>query len=179
MRKKLLYVMLTGAALVSAGNVFADGSATIHFTGSVATTACSVQINNVKGDTSLNMGSIDMASLNVGDSSKPYDFEIELTGCPSSMKNAEATFIGNPSPDERYFSVNGSNSQSLGLAIIDEGSSGAAKNYVKPNVQDNFGFILDDTGTFKESFSAQLVKLQESVDESSFDISTAIDIVYL
>lgn len=172
--------MLGSTVVLSAANCFANsGTANIHFKGTVANMSCTVQVNNASGDASLEMGTIDLSQVAVGGASDPYSFEIELTGCPSSMKNAEVTFMGTPSTDNQYFSVNGTD-DSLGLAISDTSSGQSATTIpVLPNVLDSSGMLKEGTNGFKGTYTAQLVKLKEDVTNTSFDVSTSVNIAYM
>lgn len=180
MKQKIISMLIGSAAILSAASCFADsGTANIHFKGTVANMSCTVQVNNASGDASLEMGTIDISKVAVGGASDPYAFEVELTGCPSSMQGAEVTFMGTPSTDNQYFSVNGTD-DSLGLAISDTTSGESATTApVLPNVLDPYGMRKDGTNGFKGTYTAQLVKLKEGVTNTSFDVSTSVNIAYM
>jgi type 1 fimbria pilin len=165
-------------ALVASIHAFADGGgANIHFKGSVTNDGCTVQVNNGSNDATVDMGTINMHGLAVGDATDPVTFQIQLTECPASMSNAEVTFLGNTSPDDKYFALTGTNNQSLGLEI--KNTQGGDGSTITPNVQDITGMPSAGNNAFTGSYSAQLVKLTDDVIDGSFDVSTAVNIVYL
>ena len=172
-------MLIGSAAILSSASSFADsGTANIHFKGTVANVSCTVQVNNTSGDVSLDMGTIDVSKVAVGNASEPYPFEIELNGCPSSMTNAAITFVGNPSSDNKYFAIGGTD-DSLGLAISNTGGQSSSAIAVLPNQQDTTGMIKEGNYGFKGSYAAQLIKLKDGVPDTSFDVSTSINIAYM
>jgi len=178
MKKTIISLLIGSAAIISSTDCFAtNGTTNIHFRGAVANGGCNVQVNNVSGETSVEMGTIDMSKVDIGGTSNAYPFEIELTNCPTSMSNAAVTFIGNPTSDNKYFAVTNS-ADSIGLAILIT-SAGKSSSAVLPNVQNTSGMVKDGNYGFKGSYSAKIVKLKDGVPDTSFDVSTAINIAYM
>lgn len=178
MKKTIISILIGSAAIISSAGCFAtSGTANIHFRGAVASGGCNVQVNHASGDASVDMGTIDMSKVDVGGTSDAYPFEIELTNCPTSMNNAAVTFIGNSTSDNKYFAVNNS-ADSIGLAILIT-SAGQSSSAVLPNVQNTTGMVRDGNYGFKGSYSAKIVKLKDGVPDTSFDVSTAVNIAYM
>lgn len=71
MKQKMISMLIGSAAILSAAYSFADsGTANIHFKGTVANVSCTVQVNNTSGDVSLDMGTIDISKVAVGNANK-------------------------------------------------------------------------------------------------------------
>ncbi|MFI7811727.1 fimbrial protein [Citrobacter werkmanii] len=177
-RLNKLSVLVSSVLLMASINCFADGAANIHFKGTISSEDCTVHVNDGSNDATIDMGTVNLRGLGVGEASSPVPFTVSLTGCPESMKNADITFIGNPSSNEKYFALTGVNSESVALEIKD--TLAGANNTLSPNVQDPVGGMgSSGNNSFTGSFSAQLVKLTDAVTDSTFDVSTAVNIVYL
>lgn len=174
MKNNFIALIFTAAIIAPSAGAFATDTASIKFTGKIAVAGCTVAVNDKSNNESMDMGTIDMSALSVGESTEEYRFYVDLSGCPSSIGTARARFTGTASSGgNQFFAVNGNNSANVGLEI-----KNLDGNIVKPNSDDNHNVAIGTDGTAKFTYSAQLVKLTNAVAASDFDVSAGINIIY-
>jgi type 1 fimbria pilin len=175
MKKKHLALLLGTATLLSSVSSFAaDGTANIKFTGSIVTTGCTVKINSKSNDETIDLGSIDLSGVATGTTS-PVSTPVSLkfSDCPSGASSASVTFSGTPgSNSTSSFDVNGENSGKIALDIYDQNGLVVAPNKPAPTQ------VGINNGSGEMDYTVLVEKASDDVKQTTFDVSTAINIAY-
>ncbi|MBX9494673.1 type 1 fimbrial protein [Yersinia enterocolitica] len=125
MKKKLIVTSLLAASVFASAANAATGKITI--TGSVTATPCEVAINNGTTGSTHSLTMPNIFGQDIPESASPINkeapFEIKLTGCPKSAKNAEIKFTGTAKGADIELQDNGQTNDTIVLNILKSGSA--------------------------------------------------------
>lgn len=111
MKKLAILSALVTSASLFAASAYADGTVTV--TGSVADLPCSVTL-----PTSIDLGEVSKSSYPVkGSVGETQPLDVQLTDCPTSVKNALVKFSGTTIADGTAMALQGGTGVATGIAL--------------------------------------------------------------
>ncbi|MBU9851470.1 fimbrial protein [Rahnella aceris] len=176
MNKKLLIISV--AALMGTGMANTAFAASVTFTGEIYDTACEVNVNksgSMIGQ--VEMGSIELNDLraNIGATTTPVAFSIDLSGCVHGANNYSIEFSGTPfSPSSSDFSAQDFIGSGVAYQIKDSAGNAIAPNALIPvSAQDS-----DENSSEEMNFTVNLVNKNGVMNAGDFVMPTAINVRY-
>lgn len=151
--KYILVAILTMSFTMSLMNAAHAGDGEVHFDGSIISDACVV--DTAGEGISVNMGDVSTNALHIaGMHASPTKFTINLTGCPTSIKQVAVTFDGvHDKVNSHMLRLDeGQTAQGVAIQISDK------YNKTIPIGEESIAYSVDDNGSASLDFIACYIK---------------------
>ena len=176
---KLKALAFAVTAVVGGMNAASAVDGTIHLTGTISESGCSVNsvadVGSTMGGT-VDFGQVNKSTLTTGDGTVPTPFSIELTDCAASVK-PKIMFNGDAVNDANAGGLFMSGVEGAGIRIKD---ANADVTYRPGEYAANSGFsVLSETvKTATGNFIASLKSYQTDVENGTVDASVTFTMDY-
>jgi len=174
MKKNLITLAFTAAAIISSASAFATGGQ-VNFQGEIIDTGCDV-VNTPSSPLIVNLGSVAKSEFAAsGDTSAATGFTLKLTNCPATVSTAKIKFDGT--------AFNGDNSvlkltqdsgvaTGVGIQISDVAD-------VLPLFQDSTAYALQSGSVENElNFTARYISVSDTVTAGPANSSANFSVTY-